>query len=86
MYVVSAKYRNFRNIKSAEIEFSSGVHVLYGGNAQGKTSAVEGIYICSAGRSHRTLHESELIKSGEDFSQVKIEFADKIRKSADWAR
>ena len=80
MYVISANYRNFRNIKEAEIPFSRGVNILYGGNAEGKTSAIEGIYICSAGRSHRTMHESELINHGEDFAQVRLRFEDRIRE------
>lgn len=79
MYVNLAKYRNFRNIEDSEIRFSNGVNILYGGNAQGKTSAVEGIYLCSTGRSHRTVHELELIKRGCDFGQVKLNFTDSRR-------
>ncbi|MBE6543122.1 MAG: DNA replication/repair protein RecF [Ruminococcaceae bacterium] len=80
MYVNLAKYRNFRNIEESEIEFSKGVNILCGGNAEGKTSAVEGIYLCSAGRSHRTVHELELIKKGCDFGQVKLCFTDSRRQ------
>ncbi len=80
MFVNLARYRNFRNIDGEEIKFSRGVNVLYGGNAEGKTSAVEGIYICSAGRSHRTVHETELIKSGAEFGNVSLEFTDSRRK------
>lgn len=79
MYVNLAKYRNFRNIDDSEIEFSKGVNILFGGNAEGKTSAVEGIYLSSAGRSHRTVHEIELIKKGRDFGQVKLNFTDSKR-------
>ena len=79
MIVRRACYRNFRNITDAKIDFSPGVNVLYGGNAQGKTSAIEGIYICSSGRSHRTVHELELIRRGQDFGQVKINFSDSKR-------
>ena len=78
MIVRRACYRNFRNITDAKIDFSPGVNVLYGGNAQGKTSAIEGIYICSSGRSHRTVHDNELIMHKESFGTVKIDFEDMI--------
>ena len=80
MIVRRACYRNFRNITDAKIDFSPGVNVLYGGNAQGKTSAIEGIYICSSGRSHRTVHDNELIKHNETFGTVKIDFEDISRR------
>ena len=35
---------NFRNIEKCDIEFSPGVNLLYGQNAQGKTNVIEGIY------------------------------------------
>ena len=42
---------NFRNIESATLEFLPGVNLLYGNNAQGKTNAVEGLYIFARGKS-----------------------------------
>ncbi len=80
MFVEKAKYKNFRNIEEAEIKFSNRVNILYGGNAEGKTSALEGIYICSTGRSHRTTHEKETVKYGKSFSMSGIVFADKKRE------
>ena len=45
MICKSIEYFNFRNIESARIEPSPGVNVLFGNNADGKTNAVEGIYL-----------------------------------------
>lgn len=45
MICKSIEYFNFRNIESARIEPSPGVNVLFGNNAEGKTNAVEGIYL-----------------------------------------
>ncbi len=80
MYVYRSGYRNFRNIEEGQIEFCPEVNILIGGNAEGKTSAIEGIYLCSAGRSHRTVHESEFIKDSSEFANCFIEFEDSRRK------
>ncbi len=71
------KALNFRNIKSCEIDFSEGVNLLYGDNAQGKTNAVEGIYIFARGRSHRASEDKELIRFGEEGFRIYIEYEDK---------
>ncbi len=63
---------NFRNIKNTEIEFSDGVNLLFGDNAEGKTNAVEGIYIFARGKSFRPCDESDLTKFGEDGFSLKI--------------
>lgn len=80
MYVYRSGYRNFRNIEEGFIEFSPEVNILVGGNAEGKTSAIEGIHLCSAGRSHRTVHENEFIKDSADFANCFVEFKDSRRK------
>ena len=72
--------QNFRNIKSCDIEFSSGVNLLHGKNAQGKTNAIEGIYIFSRGKSFRGREDSDLIKFGEEGFRLFIEYEDKNGK------
>ena len=69
-------YTNFRNIESAQISFCPGVNLLYGENAQGKTNALEGIYLCAQGRSHRTAHERDYIRYGAEFAKVTLWFED----------
>lgn len=51
----------FRNYEQQEIEFSSGLNVLYGNNAQGKTNVLEAIYLFSNGKSHRGVKDKELL-------------------------
>lgn len=68
---------NFRNITSCDIKFSDGINLLYGNNAQGKTNAVEGIYVFARGKSHRASEDRELIKFGEDGFRIYIEYEDK---------
>ncbi len=65
---------NFRNIEKCEIDFVDGVNLLLGMNAEGKTNAVEGIYMFSRGKSHRATDERELVKFGEAGFRIKIEY------------
>lgn len=65
---------NFRNIESCDVTFSPGVNLLYGNNAQGKTNAVEGIYIFARGKSFRLADDNELVKFGQDGFRVYIEY------------
>ncbi len=67
---------NFRNIEKCKIEFSSGINLINGKNAEGKTNALEGIYIFSRGRSFRTNDEKELIKKGKEGFRISIEYED----------
>lgn len=71
----------FRNIESCDIEFYDGVNLLYGNNAEGKTNAVEGIYLFSRGRSFRASEDRELIKFGADGFNISIEYEDSVGKN-----
>ena len=79
MIVKSLTVANFRNYKKEHIEFSEGTNVIYGNNAQGKTNLLEAVHLFASGKSHRTKSDSELIKFGEEFMKIGIEFADKDR-------
>lgn len=65
-------YRQFRNIENQTIEFSPEINVIYGENAEGKTNAIEGIYLCSQGRSHRTVHEKDFIGFESEVASVGV--------------
>jgi DNA replication and repair protein RecF len=67
VYLKSLYLRNFRNYKEAEVHFAPKLNVFYGDNAQGKTNLLEALYLIATGRSFRTQHLSELIRSGESF-------------------
>lgn len=79
MYCDFIQFTNFRNISTAEIKPSKGVNILYGNNAEGKTNALEGIYMFANGRSFRSAKERELIRFGENLSALKLRFNDKKR-------
>ena len=67
---------NFRNIEKCDISFSPGVNLLHGKNAQGKTNAVEAIYLFSRGRSFRAREDKDLIKFGTEGFRLRIDYED----------
>lgn len=79
MFCKKIKYRDFRNIESAELEFHPGTNIFIGSNAQGKTSAIEGIYLFARGKSFRSMHDTEMIRFDCDFASVDMEFNDNVR-------
>ncbi|MBQ3016129.1 MAG: DNA replication/repair protein RecF [Clostridia bacterium] len=81
MIIKSFRAQNFRNIEKCSLEFDSSVNLLLGENAQGKTNAVEGIYIFARGRSFRRGDEKDLIRFGEEGFNLFIEYEDKDGKN-----
>ena len=72
MRVTSVRLKNFRNYEDCSFAPCAGVTVLMGDNAQGKTNALEAIYLTCAGRSHRTRQDRELIRWGAEMASVKV--------------
>ncbi len=70
---------NFRNIKIADVEFSRGVNILLGNNAQGKTNLLEAIYVTSLGRSFRAQSDADMIRFGEETAFIKNSYSDSLR-------
>ncbi len=81
MIIKSFRAQNFRNIEKCSLEFDNSVNLLLGENAQGKTNAVEGIYIFARGRSFRRGDEKDLIRFGEEGFNLFIEYEDKDGKN-----
>ncbi len=60
MHLRRIEASNFRNLIGA-IEFSPGLNVIYGANAQGKTNWLEAIYLLATTKSFRTSHPREVV-------------------------
>ncbi|MDD6264976.1 MAG: DNA replication and repair protein RecF [Clostridia bacterium] len=73
-------YGNFRNIENASLSFSDGTNILIGENAEGKTSALEGIYLFAGAKSFRAKSEREMIKFGSEYAFVNLECEDSNRR------
>ena len=80
MIVDRIKAVGFRNIESAEVEFSSGINLLSGDNAEGKTNLIEAIYYISLGKSFRGANEKEMIGFGKTEAEISLDFEDSLRK------
>ena len=63
----------FRSYQHAEFRPESGLNLLYGANAAGKTNVLEAVFLCALGRSHRTSRDSELIGHGLSGAYVGLE-------------
>ncbi|MEN6470810.1 MAG: DNA replication/repair protein RecF [Clostridiaceae bacterium] len=64
MLIQRLKLNDYRNYESLELHPSPGLNVIAGENAQGKTNALEAVFLCAFGRSHRTSRDAELIRRG----------------------
>ena len=79
MRIKRLKVENFRNLEKLDIEFSDGVNIIYGNNAQGKTNIIEAIYIFSFGKSFRANRDIELLKFDKEYFLSNIEIMKKDR-------
>ncbi|WP_195218879.1 DNA replication/repair protein RecF [Leuconostoc lactis] len=62
MELTSLTLANYRNYADLMLDFSAGVNVFLGENAQGKTNLLESIYVLALARSHRTSSDKDLIR------------------------
>ena len=74
MILKSLECENYRNLWHTVINPDEGINVICGENAQGKTNILECIWLFTGGRSFRGAKENELIRFGEKYSRIKIEF------------
>ena len=81
MYVKELRLSGFRNYKEESFSFCSGTNIIYGNNAQGKTNALEAVYLFSIGKSFRTQQDRELIRFDEAFTKIDVCFDDAQREN-----
>ncbi len=74
------RIRDFRNIAEADLCLDSGINILCGENAQGKTNLLEAIGLTSFGKSFRTQHDEEMIRFGAGTASVSVDFRDSVRE------
>ncbi len=80
MTVEEIRYRSFRNIEDQYLSLSPEVNILYGENAQGKTNALEGIYLFAHGKSFRTQNDRDMVAFGANCARLDMVFKDDKRK------
>lgn len=69
----------FRNYTDFTADFSPGVNVIWGENAQGKTNLLEAIGFLSGARSHRARGDKELISFHQDRGTITAEVTSRGR-------
>ena len=79
--------QNFRLFRSAKFECRSGINLISGANATGKTSLLEALWFASSGKSFRTTRLAELIYNAQfsDYSDSShpVDDGTKRRESLD---
>ena len=70
MRIKNLNLKNFRNYADESIDFSGGLNVLYGKNAQGKTNCAEAVYYLCTGTSPRSKRDRQLIRHGEEYAEI----------------
>ncbi len=73
MRLRTATVRNFRNIAHAELSFSPQFTCLLGPNGQGKTNAIEALYLIAALRPLRNVLRKALIRSNEAEANIEVQ-------------
>jgi DNA replication and repair protein RecF len=74
MWVKNLSLNAFRNFYESHVSLASGINIIYGDNAQGKTNLLEAIGLCATGRSARAGSDSELIRFGEQSAHVRLSY------------
>lgn len=69
--ISGARLQNFRLYADDSFEFESGVNIIVGPNASGKTSLLEAVMIASVGRSYRG-RDNEVIMHGKPWARIDI--------------
>jgi len=65
MYLKRIQIRDFRNIRSAELELADTFNIITGDNGAGKTSVLEAISFLARGKSFKTSNSANLIQAGK---------------------
>lgn len=71
MIVKSVQLCDYRNYESLSLIFDSGVNILYGDNAQGKTNVLESIYMSGTSKSHKGSKDKETIRFGKEEAHIR---------------
>lgn len=70
MFVKKLQLKNFRNYCDQTFDFSSGLNILVGNNAQGKTNAVEAVFLLATGYSPKVKRDKQVIRYGESYCKI----------------
>ena len=70
MHIDKIKINNFKNYKTAQINFSKKINFLFGENGAGKTNLLDSIYYLSYGKSAVNSFDFDSINHKESFFSI----------------
>lgn len=70
MFIKSLSLKNFRSYSEESVNFSNGINILTGANAQGKTNAAEAIFFLCTGYSPRASRDKLVVKNGKESAEI----------------
>jgi len=76
--VTDLRLQQFRSYKDASFELESGVNIIVGPNASGKTNLLEAILVVARGDSYRA-KDAELVQFGADWARLDADLPDSKR-------
>lgn len=79
MNILSLELKNYRNYNNAFFTFGEKTNFIYGDNAQGKTNALEALYVFAFGKSFRTTQDRELINFNKNYTKLILTYSDSQR-------
>src|SRR3989344_8536680 len=71
MILLNIELVDFRNYTSQSFNFSTGVNVVWGKNASGKTNLLEAIYLLGTGNSFRAKVIDEMVHFSQELGRVR---------------
>lgn len=74
MNVEALDIEGFRNLQPVQLIPGSGVNILYGDNAQGKTNLLEAVWLFTGGRSFRSAKDTEMVAFGQEKARCRMAF------------
>lgn len=75
MYCKKIKVKEYRNIESAELEFTDGINILYGPNGSGKTNIAEALYYFAIAKSFRANNDRPVVRNnGSEYAIIEADF------------
>lgn len=72
MIIKFLELSEFRNYGTLRMDFSPGVNILYGDNAQGKTNILEAICVCATTKSQKGSKDREMIQLGQEEAHIRM--------------
>jgi len=70
MFVKKLMLKSFRNYENETFEFFDGLNLIAGRNAQGKTNAVEAVFLLATGYSPKVKRDKQVIRYGDKSGKI----------------